>query len=84
LTADQQQSLRLADERGMALVTMIDGRVAIILPPCASDDATAEYIVRVTDALERMHSEDNAEPDSERTRDDAHLLDLERERDKPR
>jgi hypothetical protein len=35
-------------------------------------------------ALERLHSDDNAEPDSERTRDDAHLLDLERERTKPR
>jgi hypothetical protein len=53
LTAEQQQSLREADTRDMALVTMIDERVAIILPLRHTDEAIADYILLVSAALER-------------------------------
>ncbi|HEY6728325.1 MAG TPA: hypothetical protein VI197_30150 [Polyangiaceae bacterium] len=52
LTDAQQRAQRLADAGGRALVTMIDGRVAIILPPARDHEATAEQIAKVVRALE--------------------------------
>ena len=53
LTPQQRRSLEEADRLGHALVTTIDGRVAIILPAQPDDDATAEYLSRIVRALER-------------------------------
>lgn len=54
LTLAQQRGLALADEQGRAFVTLIDGRVAIILPPQPSDKAIAAYIAAVARALEAL------------------------------
>lgn len=55
LTPAQQAARSLADRQGRAHVTMIDGRVAIILLDSGTDDAgceaSASYIAAVVDAL---------------------------------
>jgi hypothetical protein len=51
LTADQRASLRAADADGRALVTEIDGRLAIILPMPRGVKAQADLIARVAAAL---------------------------------
>lgn len=51
LTPAQQGALAAADKAGRALVTMIDGRIAIVLPPVSVDDAPG-LISRVARALE--------------------------------
>lgn len=53
LTPRQQQSLAEADRQGRALVTLIDGRVALILPQ-SSPEETSDYIARIVRALERI------------------------------
>lgn len=51
LSAQQRASLRIADRGGGALVTVIEGRIAIILPPLPEADI-APFLARITDALE--------------------------------
>lgn len=53
LTREQRESLAIADADGRALVTLIDGRVAIILPPIP-ESQQAEQIIRIARALERV------------------------------
>ena len=57
LTPAQRQARSLADQDGRAHVTMIEGRVAIILPDSGTDDAgceaSASYIAAVCAALEK-------------------------------
>jgi hypothetical protein len=51
LTPAQQRAQRLADEMGRALVTTIDGRVAIVLPAVPESEYVA-HIGAVVRALE--------------------------------
>lgn len=47
----QQQRLREADAMGRALVTVIDGRLAVILPRIDGEDAQAEALAKISHAL---------------------------------
>ena len=51
LTPEQQAYQVLADSQGRELVTMIDGRVAIILRP-SHEEETAERLDRIIRAIE--------------------------------
>lgn len=66
LTPDQQRALSEADRHGGALVTMIDGRVAIILPPTSSDEDTANLLARISAALAREEAPSVSDVLSER------------------
>ncbi len=54
LTGAQRRAQADAARRGRARVTMIDGRVAIILPSRSDPDDTAENIARIVRALEHV------------------------------
>lgn len=54
LTPKQRLAQADADRAGRALVTMIDGRVAIILPPEVDPEKTAERIAWITNALKEL------------------------------
>jgi hypothetical protein len=54
LTAAQRQLLAQADADGRVLVTMVDDRIAIILPPVASDADAATALRRVIAAVEAI------------------------------
>lgn len=44
---------QLADKSGRLLVTMVDGRIAIVLPPISGTEQQAAMIARVAKALEK-------------------------------
>ena len=52
LTPQQRAALRAAEETGRAFVTLIDGRIAILLPASDDDTETTRRLERVAAALE--------------------------------
>ena len=54
LTSAQRDSLRKADADGRALVTTIDNRIAIILPPLPDGEDNATYIARLVVAIDSL------------------------------
>lgn len=54
LTPEQRAKQAVADELGREFCTMIDGRIAIILRPRASEAETGELFQRIVRALEAL------------------------------